>query len=216
MLEQVIADAPDTVDAHVQLATAYNRLKRKDDANREREIVDRLNRELQAKQRRDTGSGPRPAPRRRRPPASRPGARRGDATRRAARRAHRRHRLHGGIRPPRRRRHRAKPAPTSRPAATAGPSQFDEIVKPRRPTRKAEQWEQAIDLYGKAVKLRPGYMEGIWYQGTAYYSLDKFAECRDAFRRVDARWPRRTARPSRSSDCASSGSRTTTARCSTW
>jgi len=50
MLEQVIADAPDSIDAHVQLATAYNRLKRKDDANREREIVDRLNRELQAKQ----------------------------------------------------------------------------------------------------------------------------------------------------------------------
>jgi len=50
MLEQVIADAPDSVDAHVQLATAYNRLKRKDDANREREIVDRLNREAQAKQ----------------------------------------------------------------------------------------------------------------------------------------------------------------------
>jgi tetratricopeptide (TPR) repeat protein len=50
MLEQVIADAPDSIDAHVQLATAYNRLKRKDDANREREIVDRLNRELQARQ----------------------------------------------------------------------------------------------------------------------------------------------------------------------
>jgi Tfp pilus assembly protein PilF len=29
MLEQVIADAPDSIDAHVQLATAYNRLKRK-------------------------------------------------------------------------------------------------------------------------------------------------------------------------------------------
>jgi Tfp pilus assembly protein PilF len=50
MLEQVIADAPDSVDAHVQLATAYNRLKRKDDADRERAIVDRLNREIQAKQ----------------------------------------------------------------------------------------------------------------------------------------------------------------------
>jgi hypothetical protein len=46
----VIADAPDSVDAHVQLATAYNRLKRKDDADRERAIVDRLNREIQAKQ----------------------------------------------------------------------------------------------------------------------------------------------------------------------
>ena len=39
-------------------------------------------------------------------------------------------------------------------------------------------------MYKKAVKLRPTYIEGIWYQGTAYYSLDQFRECRDAFRSV--------------------------------
>jgi tetratricopeptide (TPR) repeat protein len=50
MLEQIVAESPDEVDAHVQLATAYNRLKRKDDADRERAIVDRLNREIQEKQ----------------------------------------------------------------------------------------------------------------------------------------------------------------------
>jgi tetratricopeptide (TPR) repeat protein len=50
MLEQIVAEAPDAVDAHVQLATAYNRLKRKDDADRERAIIDRLNREIQEKQ----------------------------------------------------------------------------------------------------------------------------------------------------------------------
>ena len=41
-----IAEAPDSVDAHVQLATAYYRLKRKEDGDREREIVDRLNAEI--------------------------------------------------------------------------------------------------------------------------------------------------------------------------
>jgi tetratricopeptide (TPR) repeat protein len=50
MLEQIVADEPDAVDAHVQLATAYNRLKRKDDADRERAIIERLNREIQEKQ----------------------------------------------------------------------------------------------------------------------------------------------------------------------
>jgi tetratricopeptide (TPR) repeat protein len=55
MLEALAKDAPDVVEIHVQLATGYNRLKRKDDAQREREIVDRLNAEAQAKQR---GSGP--------------------------------------------------------------------------------------------------------------------------------------------------------------
>jgi tetratricopeptide (TPR) repeat protein len=51
MLEAIVKDAPDLVEAHVQLATAYNRLGRKEDAQRERAVVDRLNAEAQAKQR---------------------------------------------------------------------------------------------------------------------------------------------------------------------
>jgi len=50
LLESVAKEAPDAVEVHVQLATAYNRLKRKDDADRERAIVDRLNAEAAAKQ----------------------------------------------------------------------------------------------------------------------------------------------------------------------
>jgi tetratricopeptide (TPR) repeat protein len=50
MLEAIVKEAPDLVEAHVQLATAYNRLGRRDDAQRERAIVDRLNAEAQAKQ----------------------------------------------------------------------------------------------------------------------------------------------------------------------
>lgn len=51
LLEAIAKEAPDVVEVHVQLATAYNRLKRREDAQREREIVDRLNAEAQAKQR---------------------------------------------------------------------------------------------------------------------------------------------------------------------
>jgi protein O-GlcNAc transferase len=51
MLESIVTEAPDLVEAHVQLATAYNRLKRREDAQRERQIIDRLNAEAQAKQR---------------------------------------------------------------------------------------------------------------------------------------------------------------------
>jgi Tfp pilus assembly protein PilF len=50
LLESVAKEAPDAVEVHVQLATAYNRLKRKDDAERERAIVDRLNAAAAAKQ----------------------------------------------------------------------------------------------------------------------------------------------------------------------
>jgi tetratricopeptide (TPR) repeat protein len=50
MFESIVKEAPDAVDVHVQLATGYNRLKRKEDADRERAIIDRLNAEAQAKQ----------------------------------------------------------------------------------------------------------------------------------------------------------------------
>jgi tetratricopeptide (TPR) repeat protein len=53
LLESIVAEAPDVVEVHVQLAIAYNRLKRTDDARRERAIVDRLNAEAQAKPRSD-------------------------------------------------------------------------------------------------------------------------------------------------------------------
>ena len=68
MLQQIVAEAPESVEAHVQLATAYYRLKRKDDGDREREIVNRLNRELQAKQ---AGSSPERRPKWRRRPLPR-------------------------------------------------------------------------------------------------------------------------------------------------
>jgi tetratricopeptide (TPR) repeat protein len=56
MFEEVVRDAPDLVDAHVQLATAYNRLKRSAEAEREKAIVDRLNAEAAAKQKGKGGS----------------------------------------------------------------------------------------------------------------------------------------------------------------
>jgi predicted Zn-dependent protease len=50
MLESVAKEAPEVVEVHVMLATAYNRLGRKEDANRARAIVDKLNAAAQAKQ----------------------------------------------------------------------------------------------------------------------------------------------------------------------
>jgi tetratricopeptide (TPR) repeat protein len=50
LFEALVKETPDAVDLHVQLATAYNRLKRTADAQREREIVDKLNAAEAAKQ----------------------------------------------------------------------------------------------------------------------------------------------------------------------
>jgi tetratricopeptide (TPR) repeat protein len=50
LLEQVVQESPSFVEGHVLLATTYYRLKRRDDGDRERKIVERLNAENQAKQ----------------------------------------------------------------------------------------------------------------------------------------------------------------------
>ena len=50
LLEALVAESPAFVEAHVSLATAYYRLKRKADGDRQREIVAKLNAEAQARQ----------------------------------------------------------------------------------------------------------------------------------------------------------------------
>ena len=75
--------------------------------------------------------------------------------------------------------------PAAKPGAAAAHSpEFDRIVKAATEARQNEQWDEALRLYAKAVKLKPDYVEGYWYQGTAYYSLEDFTHCRDAFRRA--------------------------------
>jgi Tfp pilus assembly protein PilF len=51
MLEAIVKEAPTFVEAHVALATAYYRQQRKEDGDRERAIVERLNKEKEAKER---------------------------------------------------------------------------------------------------------------------------------------------------------------------
>ncbi len=50
LLEQLVKDAADFVQAHVMLATVYYRMRRKADGDREQAIVTKLNAERQAKQ----------------------------------------------------------------------------------------------------------------------------------------------------------------------
>ena len=91
----------------------------------------------------------------------------------------------------------APPKTPAKPAAKAAPradaAAFDKLVAAANEARKAELWEEAIALYQKAVRLRPTYVEGYWYQGTSYYSLDKFNECREAFRTVTRLAPKNGA-----------------------
>jgi tetratricopeptide (TPR) repeat protein len=77
----------------------------------------------------------------------------------------------------------AKPQRKPAPAA-ASRAEFESVLHAATEARKAEKWKEAIALYGRLVKMRPDYVEGYWYQGTAYYSLDDYPNCRTAFRQV--------------------------------
>ena len=50
LLESVVKEFPDFVEAHALLASVYYRLKRKADGDRERTLIQKLNAEEQAKQ----------------------------------------------------------------------------------------------------------------------------------------------------------------------
>lgn len=74
--------------------------------------------------------------------------------------------------------------PVPKPAGSPAPAGFAALEKQAAAARQAERWDEAIGLYKKLVKLKPDYVEGHWYQGTAYYSLDDYANCKTAFRQV--------------------------------
>jgi tetratricopeptide (TPR) repeat protein len=79
----------------------------------------------------------------------------------------------------------AAPSPRKAPASAAATNpEFDKLIAAATTAREEERWEDAIGLYARAVKMKPSYVEGFWYQGTAYYSLDDYAHCRESFRNV--------------------------------
>ena len=85
----------------------------------------------------------------------------------------------------RRRRSRQRRNPRRQTAAARGAiAEFEKLLKAATEARQAERWQEAIGLYEKIVKLKPDYVEGYWYQGTAYYTLDDFPRCREIFRKV--------------------------------
>jgi tetratricopeptide (TPR) repeat protein len=82
-----------------------------------------------------------------------------------------------------------KPTGERQGTTTAAPPKaaaqdFEKLVKAADEARNAQRWEESIGLYAKAVKLDPEYVEGHWYQGTAYFALEDYSACREAFRRV--------------------------------
>lgn len=69
------------------------------------------------------------------------------------------------------------------PAQTPAPS-FSDLQERAEQARKANQTEEEVTLYRKAVTLRPSWGEGWWYLGTALYDLHRYTEALRAFQRL--------------------------------
>ena len=68
---------------------------------------------------------------------------------------------------------------------------FDQLVKRADEAREAMRLGEALELYGKALQMRPNWAEGWWYAGTILYDNDRYPEARDAFRNLTALEPKR-------------------------
>lgn len=73
-----------------------------------------------------------------------------------------------------------------RPGASASAGSFDQLARRAAAARDANQTEDAIMLYQKALKLRPSWDEGWWYLGTLLYDLERHAEARDVLKKLAA------------------------------
>jgi tetratricopeptide (TPR) repeat protein len=71
-------------------------------------------------------------------------------------------------------------------ATSAAAPTFDDLVRRGQEAHTANLLEQAIDLYGKALELKPDAAEVRFAYGAALYGLDRYPEARAAFRRVTA------------------------------
>jgi len=70
-------------------------------------------------------------------------------------------------------------------------SEFEHFVKLADEARVAERLDEAISLYGQALKIKPKWPEGWWYIGAIFYQKDVYPQARDAFQNLVALEPER-------------------------
>ena len=81
-----------------------------------------------------------------------------------------------------------QPAPQTKARAEA---EFERFVKLADEARLAERLDDAISLYGEALKIKPKWPDGWWYIGAIFYQKDAYTQGRDAFQNLVALEPER-------------------------
>jgi len=85
---------------------------------------------------------------------------------------------------------RGKRAPSKAQTAQTNAA-FDKTVKLGDEARLAGRLGEALDLYAKALQMRPIWADGWWNVGAILYEGDRYAEARDAFRNLVSLDPKR-------------------------
>jgi len=84
---------------------------------------------------------------------------------------------------------RPKPqTPQTQPTAEAD---FARFVKLADDARVAERFDDAISLYGQALKIKPKWPDGWWYIGAIFYQRDLYPDAQNAFQNLVALEPER-------------------------
>src|SRR6185295_8181989 len=76
-------------------------------------------------------------------------------------------------------------------ASAQSTREFDRFVKLADEARLAERFDEAISLYGQALKVKPKWAEGWWYIGAIFYQRNIYPQARDAFQNLVALEPDR-------------------------
>lgn len=86
---------------------------------------------------------------------------------------------------------KARPKQRAPQARAGAESEFDRFVKLADEARLGERLDEAISLYGQALKIKPKWAEGWWYIGAIFYQKDIYPPARDAFQNLVALEPER-------------------------
>jgi tetratricopeptide (TPR) repeat protein len=70
--------------------------------------------------------------------------------------------------------------------ASAQSPTFETLSREAESARDAQRLDESVELYRKALKLKPTWDEGWWNLGSIAYDQDKYAECATAFQRLTA------------------------------
>ncbi len=80
------------------------------------------------------------------------------------------------------------PAAVSAQGSTTSRATFQQLSRDADLARE-ENRQDAIQLYQRALGLKPEWPEGLWYSGTLLYEKERYAESRDTLRRFVALQP---------------------------